>query len=88
MSWIAFVILGLIAGWIASMIVDRSGQGPIMDIVIGLIGSLIGGAIFHAVGGAGITGFNWWSLLVAVVGAIILLVVYHAIVGRGRRRMV
>jgi uncharacterized membrane protein YeaQ/YmgE (transglycosylase-associated protein family) len=88
MGWIAIIVLGLIAGWIASLIVDRGGQGPILDIILGIIGALVGGAIFRAFGAAGVTGFNWYSLIVAVIGAIVVLVIYHAIFGRGRRRMV
>ena len=88
MGWIAIIVLGLIAGWIASLIVDKGGQGPILDIVLGIIGALVGGAIFEAFGASGVTGFNWYSLLVAVIGAVVVLVIYHAIFGRGRRRMV
>jgi uncharacterized membrane protein YeaQ/YmgE (transglycosylase-associated protein family) len=83
-GWIAWIIIGLIAGWIASKIVNKEGSGILLDLVIGLVGSIIGGVIFQAAGGAGFTGFNLWSLLVAVIGAIILLVIYHAIFGRSR----
>jgi len=82
MGWIAWIILGLIAGFIASKIVNKEGSGLVLDIVLGIVGALIGGFIFNAVGAVGVTGFNLWSLLVAVIGAIILLVIYHAIVGR------
>ena len=86
MSIIAWIILGLIAGFIASKIVNRQGEGFILDIVLGIIGAIVGGFIFNAFGGAGVTGFNAYSLLVAVIGAIVVLVIYHAIAG-GRRRI-
>ncbi len=82
MGWIAWIILGLIAGWIASKIVNKEGSGVILDIVLGIVGAIIGGFIFNAFGGVGVTGFNLWSLLVAVIGAIVLLVIYHALFGR------
>ncbi|HET9148530.1 MAG TPA: GlsB/YeaQ/YmgE family stress response membrane protein [Acetobacteraceae bacterium] len=87
MGWLAIIVLGLIAGWLASLIVDNGGRGPIIDIVLGLIGAIVGGAIFQAFGASGVTGFNWYSLLVAVIGAIVVLVIFHALMGRGRRRI-
>ena len=82
MSIIAWLILGLIAGFIASRIYAGSGQGVLLDIVLGVVGAFVGGFIFDAVGGVGVTGFNLWSLIVAIVGAIIVLWIYHTIVGR------
>jgi uncharacterized membrane protein YeaQ/YmgE (transglycosylase-associated protein family) len=79
MSILAWIILGLIAGFIASRVVNRHGAGLVLDLVIGIVGAVIGGWIMTALGGAGITGFNLWSLLVAIVGAIILLVIVHAV---------
>src|SRR5262249_37934518 len=76
---IGWIILGLIAGFIASKIVNKRGQGFLGDIVLGVIGAVIGGVIFTAVGGAGITGFNIYSLVVAVIGSVVVLVIYHAI---------
>lgn len=87
MGWIAIIVLGLIAGWLASLIVNRGGQGMIIDIVLGLIGAIVGGAIFQAFGAAGVTGFNWYSLLVAVIGSIVVLVIFHALTGRSQRRI-
>jgi uncharacterized membrane protein YeaQ/YmgE (transglycosylase-associated protein family) len=84
MSLIAWIILGLIAGFIASRIVSGTGQGAVMDIVLGIVGAVIGGWVFNTLGMAGVAGFNLYSLLVAVVGAALLLVVYHA-VSRGVR---
>jgi uncharacterized membrane protein YeaQ/YmgE (transglycosylase-associated protein family) len=82
MSIIAWIILGLIAGFIASNIVNKQGEGFFLDIVLGIVGALVGGFIFTAVGASGITGFNLYSLVVAVIGAIVVLVIYHAIAGR------
>ncbi len=82
MSIIAWLILGLIAGFIASKIVNKSGQGVFLDIVLGIIGAVVGGFVFSAVGATPVTGFNLYSMFVAVVGAIIVLFLYHAVVGR------
>jgi uncharacterized membrane protein YeaQ/YmgE (transglycosylase-associated protein family) len=82
MSIIAWIILGLIAGFISSKIVDRSGQGALIDIVLGVVGAFVGGFLFNLVGAVGVTGFNIWSLVVATLGAIVVLVVKHAITGR------
>jgi len=79
MSIIAWIVLGLIAGFIASKIVNRQGEGLILDIVLGVVGALVGGWLFTWFGAAGVTGFNIYSVFVAVVGAVILLVLYHAI---------
>ncbi|WP_434621133.1 GlsB/YeaQ/YmgE family stress response membrane protein [Azospirillum sp. B2RO_4] len=82
MGIIAWIILGLIAGFIASKIVNNSGQGIVMDIVLGIVGALVGGFLVSIVGGAGITGFNIWSILVAIFGAVVVLWIYHAVAGR------
>ena len=82
MSIIGWIVLGLVAGWIASKIVDNQGKGLIVDLILGIVGSLVGGWVFSAIGAMPVTGFNLWSLFVAVVGAVIVLVVYHAIAGR------
>jgi uncharacterized membrane protein YeaQ/YmgE (transglycosylase-associated protein family) len=79
MSIIGWIILGLIAGFIASKIVNNRGEGFFGDIILGVIGALVGGFLFSAFGGAGVTGFNLYSLMVAVIGSIVVLVVYHAI---------
>ncbi len=79
MSFLAWIILGALAGWIGSMIVNRSGEGLFLDIVLGIVGGLVGGWIFAAMGSTGVTGFNLWSLLVAVIGSVIVLMLYHAI---------
>ncbi|HEX5386942.1 MAG TPA: GlsB/YeaQ/YmgE family stress response membrane protein [Gemmatimonadales bacterium] len=85
MSIIAWIILGLIAGWIASKIVNKTGEGVVVDIILGIIGAVVGGWIFNRFGTAGVTGFNVWSLIVAIIGAVVLLLIYHAIVGSSRR---
>ena len=82
MSIIAWLILGLIAGFIASKIYAGSGQGLVMNIVIGIIGAFVGGFLFSAVGGAPVTGVNLYSMIVAVVGAIVVLWLYNAFVSR------
>jgi uncharacterized membrane protein YeaQ/YmgE (transglycosylase-associated protein family) len=82
MSIIGWLVLGLIAGFIASKIVNKSGEGLILDIVLGIIGAFVGGFLFTQFGAVGVTGFNLYSMLVAVIGAIVVLVVYHLIVAR------
>jgi uncharacterized membrane protein YeaQ/YmgE (transglycosylase-associated protein family) len=82
MSIIGWLVLGLIAGFIASRIVNKAGEGLILDIVLGIIGAVVGGFLFSLIGAAGVTGFNLYSMLVAIVGAIVVLLIYHAIVRR------
>ena len=82
MSFIAWIVLGLIAGFIASKIVNKSGEGMILDIILGIVGAVIGGYLFQTFGMAGVTGVNLYSILVAVVGAIVFLVIYHALFRR------
>jgi uncharacterized membrane protein YeaQ/YmgE (transglycosylase-associated protein family) len=84
MSIIAWIILGLIAGFIGSKIVNKRGDGLLRDIILGVIGAVVGGWLFHVFGAAGVTGLNLYSLLVAVVGAIVVLVIYHALIGKSR----
>jgi uncharacterized membrane protein YeaQ/YmgE (transglycosylase-associated protein family) len=83
MSIIAWIVLGLVSGFIASKIVNKTGEGLLLDIVLGIVGAVVGGFLFHLVGATGVDGFNAWSLFVAVIGAVVVLVVKHAIVGRG-----
>jgi uncharacterized membrane protein YeaQ/YmgE (transglycosylase-associated protein family) len=84
MSIIAWLVVGLIAGWIASMIVNRRGEGFIGDIILGAVGAFVGGFLFHLFGHSGITGINIYSIIVAALGAIVVLLVWHAVVGRRR----
>ena len=79
MSILGWIILGLISGWIASKLVYRQGSGCLLDVVLGIVGAFVGGIIFTGAGGTGVTGFNLWSMFVAVIGAIVVLVVYHRI---------
>lgn len=79
MSVIGWIVLGLIAGFIGSKIVNRSGEGIVIDIVLGVIGALVGGWLFNLIGHAGITGFNIYSMFVAVIGSVVVLLAYHAI---------
>jgi uncharacterized membrane protein YeaQ/YmgE (transglycosylase-associated protein family) len=82
MSIIAWIILGLIAGFVGSKIVNKRGEGLIRDILLGVVGAVVGGWLFHVFGAAGVTGLNLYSLVVAVIGAIVVLVLYHAIFGK------
>ena len=82
MSILTWIVLGLIAGFIAAKIVNKKGAGFFLDIVLGIVGAVVGGFLFTALGESAVTGFNLYSLVVAVVGAIVVLVIYHAIVGR------
>jgi uncharacterized membrane protein YeaQ/YmgE (transglycosylase-associated protein family) len=78
MSFLAWIVLGLVAGLIGSKIVNKRGEGLILDIVLGIVGAIVGGWLFKASGVSGVTGLNLYSLLVAVIGAIAVLVLYHA----------
>ncbi len=82
MGWIAWIILGLIAGFIGSKIVNKSGSGIMLDIVIGIVGAFIGGWIGSKLGLGGVNGLNLWSLLLAVVGAVVVLLIYNAVARR------
>ena len=82
MSFLAWIVLGLVSGFIASRIVNKSGEGVLMDIVLGVVGAVLGGWLFNTFGHLGVTGINLYSILVAVVGAVIVLFIYHAFVHR------
>jgi uncharacterized membrane protein YeaQ/YmgE (transglycosylase-associated protein family) len=86
MSILAWIILGLIAGFIASKLVNHSGEGTFVDIVLGIVGAFVGGYVFNMFGATGVSGSNIWSMFVAVIGAVIVLVIKHALTGRGRLR--
>jgi uncharacterized membrane protein YeaQ/YmgE (transglycosylase-associated protein family) len=83
MSFLVWILLGLVAGFIGSKIVNRRGEGILLDILLGVVGALAGGWLFHLFGARGVSGLNLYSLLVAVVGSVVFLVLYHAV--RGRR---
>ena len=79
MSIISWIVLGLIAGFIGSKLVNKTGEGLVLDIVLGIVGAVIGGWLFSPFGMHGVTGLNIYSLIVAIIGAVVFLVVYHAI---------
>ncbi len=82
MSLIAWIVLGLIAGFIASKLVNKSGEGMFLDILLGIVGAVVGGWLFRTFGMPGVTGLNIYSILVAIVGAAVFLIVYHALTRR------
>lgn len=84
MGILTWLVLGLIAGFIASKIVNHTGSGVVMDIVLGVVGAFVGGFLFNFFGHSGVTGFNIYSALVAIIGAVVVLFLYHAIAGRRR----
>ena len=81
MGILGWIILGALAGWLASRLVRGTGLGLLGDIVVGIVGGLIGGFIIGALGGTGVTGFNLWSFVVAVLGAILLLLIVRLFTG-------
>ena len=81
-SFLAWIVLGLIAGFIGSKIVNKRGEGIFLDIILGIVGAVVGGYLFRLFGASGVTGLNLYSILVAIVGAILVLFVYHAVVRR------
>jgi uncharacterized membrane protein YeaQ/YmgE (transglycosylase-associated protein family) len=82
MSIIAWLVLGLVAGFIASMLVNRRGGSLVLDLILGVIGAFVGGFLFTHFGHAGVTGLNLYSFMVATLGAVVVLVIYHALAGR------
>jgi uncharacterized membrane protein YeaQ/YmgE (transglycosylase-associated protein family) len=82
MSFLAWIVLGLIAGFIGSKIVNKQGEGLFLDIILGIVGAVVGGWLFSMFGAHGVSGVNLYSIFVAVIGAVVVLVVYHAIVRR------
>lgn len=85
LGFIGWIVLGGLAGWVASMIMGNNArQGLLGNIIVGIVGGLLGGFIFGLFGGAGVTGFNLWSFLVALVGAVVLLFLWRLVSG-GRK---
>ena len=82
MSILAWIVLGLIAGFIASKLVNRSGGSLVLDLLLGVVGAFVGGFLFTRFGAAGVTGLNLYSILVAIIGAVVVLFIYHALSGR------
>lgn len=87
MSIIAWIILGLIAGFIASKIVNKAGEGFLLDIILGIVGAVVGGWLFRTLGMPGVTGLNVYSLIVAIAGAVVFLLVYHLLFRRRARNI-
>ena len=84
---ISWLVLGLLAGFIASLLVNKRGEGMIADIVLGIIGAMVGGWLFRAIGFAGVTGLNVWSILVAIAGAVFVLAAFHTIKGSAMKNI-
>ncbi|MBN2318885.1 MAG: GlsB/YeaQ/YmgE family stress response membrane protein [Acidobacteria bacterium] len=84
MSFLAWIVLGLLAGFIGSKLVNKRGEGIVIDIVLGIVGAFVGGLLFNALGAQGVSGLNLYSLFVAVVGSVVFLLVYHALFRRRR----
>jgi len=82
MGILAWIVLGLIAGFIGSKVVNKSGSGILMDIVIGIVGAVVGGFVANLLGMEGVNGFNIYSILISIVGAIIVLWLYYNVLGR------
>ncbi len=82
MGILAWIIVGLVAGFLASKVVNRSGEGFMRDILLGIVGAFVGGWIFTAMGQSGVNGVNLYSILVAFVGGVVVLVIYHAVFRR------
>jgi uncharacterized membrane protein YeaQ/YmgE (transglycosylase-associated protein family) len=82
MGIVAWIFVGLIAGFLASKVVNRSGEGLVRDILLGVVGAIVGGWIFHAMGEPGVYGVNLYSVLFAFIGGVVVLVVFHTLFGR------
>lgn len=85
MSILAWLVVGLIGGFLASKVVNKTGEGLVMDIVLGIVGALVGGFLFNQFGHSGVSGINLYSILVAFVGAVVVLIVYHMVFRRRAR---
>jgi uncharacterized membrane protein YeaQ/YmgE (transglycosylase-associated protein family) len=85
MSVLTWIVLGLISGFVASKIVNKAGEGVLMDIVLGVVGAVVGGWLFSVIGHSGVTGLNLYSVFVSVIGAVVVLLLYHALFARKAR---
>ncbi len=83
MSILIWILLGLVSGFIASKLVNKTGEGLLLDIVLGIVGAVVGGFLFSMIGSTGVTGFNLWSIFVSVIGAVVTLLIVHAVRRRG-----
>ena len=84
MGIVSWIILGLIAGFVGSKIVDKRGQGFWLNMALGIVGALVGGFLFDLFGAGGVTGLNIYSTIVAIVGSIVVLLIYNAVTGTRR----
>ena len=82
MSILAWLVVGLVAGFLASKVINKTGEGVVMDIVLGVIGAVVGGVIFNAIGHSAPTGINLYSIFVAFIGSVVVLVIYHMVFRR------
>jgi uncharacterized membrane protein YeaQ/YmgE (transglycosylase-associated protein family) len=82
MSILAWLVVGLIAGFLASKVVNKTGSGVIMDIVLGIVGAMVGGFLFNSIGHSAPSGINLYSIFVSFIGAVVVLLVYHALFRR------
>ena len=82
MSILAWIVLGLIAGFIASKLVNRTGGNLVLDLILGVVGAFVGGFLFSEFGARGVDGLNLYSILVATIGAVVVLFIYHALARR------
>ncbi len=82
MSILAWIVLGLISGFVGSKIVNRTGEGVVLDLVLGIVGAVVGGFLFNMFGTVGVTGLNLYSFIVAIIGAVVVLLIYHALFRR------
>ncbi len=82
MTILGWIILGSNSGFIASKVVNKQGEGCFINIALGLVGAMVGGFIFTTIGGSSVNGFNLYSMFVAVIGAIVVLFIWHAVTGR------
>jgi len=85
MPVLAWIVVGILGGFIGSMVVNRRGEGMLGDLVLGVIGAVAGGWAFNRFGHSGVTGINLYSVLVSAAGSIVLLVLYHAVRGSRAR---
>jgi uncharacterized membrane protein YeaQ/YmgE (transglycosylase-associated protein family) len=84
MSIIAWIFMGIISGFVASKVVSGSGKGLVTDLILGVVGAVVGGAAFHLLGQSSVTGFNLWSVFVSALGAAAVLLAFRAVSGRSR----
>ena len=84
MGIISWIVLGLIAGFVGGKIVNKQGQGFWLNIALGIVGALVGGFLFDLIGASPVTGLNIYSMIVAIVGSVVVLLIYNAVTGRSR----